>query len=173
MLVQLDAFHHLRNSYVVTEDRGGGRARDVPHPATVMQGFLHGVSLTVAADSPVQMLGKVADRPLRQPGVRPEACIGHWRHHPAERRRTPGTWQRRWALASTVSGSMLRRGTFTTRESHSQHSLRAKPMTHKSGTPRPPRSLGEQVMRQATRHFPPVVLSVPVQRKAQRRESIC
>lgn len=56
---------------------------------------------------------------------------------------------------------------------HSHLSCSATPKRRKSMRPNPPSSLGQHATGHATRHWPPVTCSPPVQRKARRRLSIC
>ena len=63
-----------------------------------------------------------------------------------------------------VEGIWLQAAFEFVRLSNCYHRRRAYPMILKSGTPMPLFSFGEQAIRQATRHCPPVVDSVPLQR---------
>ena len=74
---------------------------------------------------------------------------------------------------SARAGSVAQQRSGSTLLSHSQRSLRASPKNLRSKTPRPPRDVGRQTVVQASLHFPPSAVSVPHQRKALRRLSIC
>jgi len=61
---------------ILAEYRNGGRASDVPGPLPAVEGVLDGAVATAACYCPEKDWGRAADRPVRQPRVRPETGPG-------------------------------------------------------------------------------------------------
>lgn len=119
------------------------------------------------ANRPEQIRRERADCSVRQPVVCPEACcrtVSQLHGHcSSEHAGDHSFWSRREASAQAESVSVLR--------SHFHLTSQAQ-RTRRFGIPRPPFCLGAHTMRHATRHFPPVIDSVPLQRKDRRLLSI-
>jgi hypothetical protein len=76
-------------------------------------------------------------------------------------------------ILSGLDGSLARADSGSVRRSHSHLSRRAKPSILRSVMPRPPYSFGAHTSGHAILHFPPDVLSVPLQRNVRQQMETC